>query len=69
MENGAVFELGAGYVSKLRLQRSKGAFFDLPFSPEEVKAKIGEINDFSICDYPESSTDIFKNFFKNIERI
>ena len=68
-ENGSAFELGAGYVSKLRLQRSKGAYFDLPFSPEEVRSKLGDINDFNNGEYPESSTDVFKHFFENIERI
>lgn len=35
-ENGSVFELGAGWISKLRWQRSNGALFDLPFTPEDV---------------------------------
>lgn len=35
-ENGSIFELGAGYVSKLRWQRSQGVFFDLPYTVEDV---------------------------------
>ncbi len=36
-ENGSIFEVAAGFCAKLRWQRSQGAFFDLPFTAEEVK--------------------------------
>ena len=36
IETGSVFEVGAGYIAKLRWQRSEGVFFDLPFTPEQV---------------------------------
>ena len=35
-ETGSIFEVAAGYCAKLRWQRSQGAFFDLPFTAEEV---------------------------------
>lgn len=31
-ETGSVFELGGGYIAKLRWQRSAGAMFDLPYT-------------------------------------
>lgn len=38
-ENGSLFELGAGWVSKLRHQRTKGGFFNVTrgISPEDVR--------------------------------
>jgi hypothetical protein len=45
--SGGIFELGAGWVSRLRWQRSRGGFFQLAsFSPEAVRDKFEEISDF-----------------------
>jgi 3-hydroxyacyl-CoA dehydrogenase/3a,7a,12a-trihydroxy-5b-cholest-24-enoyl-CoA hydratase len=46
-ENGAIFELGGRWVSRLRWQRSEGDFFPGKFGPEEIRDKIAKINDFS----------------------
>ncbi|RUS35130.1 Fox2 protein [Jimgerdemannia flammicorona] len=58
-ENGGLFEVGAGFVAKLRWERSRGAVFkaDDTFSPAAVGAKWGEITDFSNPEYPSSVTD------------
>jgi len=58
-ENGSLFELGAGYVTKLRYERSKGAVFkaDESFTPASVAAKWGQICDFTNPSYPSGITD------------
>jgi hypothetical protein len=76
-ENGSIFEVAAGFCSKLRWQRSQGAFFDLPFTAEEVylfyikvRDKWSEICDFNRNnDYPKGSDDTFPKFSENFERI
>ena len=58
-ENGGLFECGAGFVSKLRRERSRGVVFqaDSSFLPGAVAAKISEINDFSKPEYPKTLMD------------
>ena len=58
-ENGSIFEAGAGFVAKLRRERSKGAVFkaDATFTPAAVQAKWPEINQFNNPEYPGSIMD------------
>ncbi|KAJ3274762.1 hypothetical protein HK104_004025, partial [Borealophlyctis nickersoniae] len=58
-ETGSLFEVGAGFVSKLRWERSQGAVFkaDPSFTPASVQAKWGQITDFSNPQYPTSIMD------------
>lgn len=68
-ENGSIFELGAGFISKLRWQRSQGVFFDLPYTCDDVKARFNEVIDFSKNpEFPQSMNDIFPKFSENVER-
>ncbi len=69
-ENGGIFEIGGGYIARLRWQRTEGAFFDLPFTPECVRDKIAVISDFERKnDYPTHASDTMPKFFENFERI
>ncbi|WVQ81251.1 hypothetical protein IAT38_003373 [Cryptococcus sp. DSM 104549] len=57
--NGRIFELGAGFFSEVRWERSKGTVFrvDDSFTPSAVAAKWSEIQDFTNPDYPINNGD------------
>lgn len=58
-ENGSLFEVGAGFVAKLRWERSQGAVFkaDSTFTPASIGAKFAEISNFKNPTYPTSIMD------------
>ncbi|MFP5306474.1 MAG: SDR family NAD(P)-dependent oxidoreductase [Gammaproteobacteria bacterium] len=60
-ETGGLFEVGAGYFSKLRWERSRGQTFgaNRPVTPEQVAAKWDAITDFSDAEHPKSIEDTF----------
>ncbi|GFZ45956.1 (3R)-3-hydroxyacyl-CoA dehydrogenase [Saitozyma sp. JCM 24511] len=57
--NGRIFELGAGFVSEVRYERSKGAVWrtDDSFTPSAVAAKWEEVADFANAEHPVNSED------------
>lgn len=68
-ETGGIFEVGGGFVSKLRWERSPGAVFkaDESFDPSAVAAKWNEITDFEKNnEYPTSVMDT--DFMALLER-
>lgn len=66
-ESGAIFEASCGWISKVRVQRAKGTFFNKAFELEDVIEKVGEINNFekSTSDEREHSLSVVINLLKS----
>jgi len=67
-ESGGLFEVGCGWVSKLRRQQSQGIGFDTKSSitPEMIRDKFSQIVDFSSNSYfPTTPNDSIGRFTEN----
>ena len=66
---GQLFEVGAGWVSRLRWQRSKGAFFPVsqPITPEQIGEQWAVIDDFVEAENPATVMDSFAPITRNLQ--
>ncbi|KAH7106551.1 multifunctional beta-oxidation protein [Auriculariales sp. MPI-PUGE-AT-0066] len=57
---GRIYELGGGFVSEVRWERTKGAIFktDDTFTPSAVKQRWQEITNFENADHPTDAADV-----------
>ena len=69
LETGHTFEVGAGWVARVRWQRGRGAFFplDKALTPEAIAERWGEIDNFDEPTYPETPTDSFAPVVSNLQ--